>query len=668
MRTILTAQREASLDESVGRAPPSQANDRATIAELVNVSKWDAPERLTARLRRNEALQSLIELSIALWRARSLARGVWRSEPLGRLLDDVTLKIPAGCVVGVIDIGGRSRTALLQMLGNVRSPSRGEVRLYGRMGSTAQALLLPLPHLTCRINLINSARVVGMQAAAIDEALGRVDAFSGLGGFLDVSQRRVPKPVLVDLAMSWSCCLDLDLLVADEVSRPVSERVRESWHEYLQSAPERKMTVVISGKRVEPIIAASTHLLLIDQGRVRAFGPTEEVSSDHARFLEDAASAPTAADQTSDFDETVVDGDDDYLDDGEPDDESVAIPAVEEPDLPPVSKPSYPQADLQPAREARIRLSFDLELFRQAQRTSEEPEAPLPHVSGLCRIRRPVKPLFRHSVGSNFVLPVQTLVPNLRLRPELEISTPENNVRVLRIRTNHDIVVEEPSLVMLEAPVPPRLLARGQYELRAALEVAQDEGPPSLLGSKEIIKFRVKGRGKRSADEASFNLHGQATWQFKRGANRTSENDLWLSLPANGGGEIMLTSDGIPVVGDAEDLEFSTSINIERAGSEVSAFLVLQTAAGGTIRYALPTPERDARPGPYSLSVTISGRELGCSPFHVTLTTLIGSTQSSGEVKPVQRDGSFVITRDAATTKLATAPAAMELEPTWNVR
>jgi ABC-type polysaccharide/polyol phosphate transport system ATPase subunit len=288
MRTATNTRRENFL-RSPGTHRSMTEECRPPILELVNVSKWDAPASLIRRYHRNEALQSLIELCVVLWQAKNFSKGYLLGERLETLLDDVSISIPFGCVAGVVDIGGRSKTAFLNVVGNVEPPSRGEIRFYGRVGSTAQINLASRPQMTCQHNLVKSARIAGVRQTDIHSALERIDAFSGLGKYLGVPQRRVPKWVVIDLAISLLCCFDLDLLIADEVALPVSDTVERNWAEYLRSAPEKGRTVLVAGKRIDKVIKVSTHLLLIDDGRIRAFGPAHEVRERHAEFLQTAS-------------------------------------------------------------------------------------------------------------------------------------------------------------------------------------------------------------------------------------------------------------------------------------------------------------------------------------------------------------------------------------------
>lgn len=697
MLTVSTLS-EDSLGDSVTDDSTTAQRAQPTIVELINVSKWAAPARLTTRSRQNDALQSLIELCVALWQAKNLSKGVLFSEPLDTLLDDLSLQIPAGCVVGVVDIGGRSRTAFLKVVGNVQPPSRGEVRLYGRAGSVAQAELFSMPHRTCRINFANSAKLTGLQAADIDAGLERIPSFSGLGEYLDVPQRRLPKWVSSDLAISLMCCLDLDLLITEEVSRPVSDAVKESWSEYLRSAPEKKKTVVLSGKRVENIIAASTHLLLIDKGRIRAFGPTQEICADHMPFLEMAAttvskiddrfdSAGSSISDEEDEDLDAVDNEDLDAVDNEADHESV-FPVAETPleivetplevtETPVESGPA--ESDLPLWEDGRTRLSFEAHQFHVAARaqgldarTLKRLDHSYDYESDLCRLMCPERPLFRREDGGNIMIPVQTFVPNLQLRPELELSLTKQEGPVLRIRARDNITVSDPSLVMLETPLPPHLLANERYAISVGLTVVGDSGPPRVLGLKDSVKFRVRRDDNDVPVEPNCDLHGSASWEFERCTDeeRTSDTALWFSFAPDGRGEVTRSFGGIPIVSEFEELRFSTSLVVGEPNSEVSASLDLATPASGTIRYALPTPEKITEPGQYSVSVVLRGKELGPSLFRVTMTTL---TRASAEARVlpirVQCDGCLIVSRETGPHVLtAGKPAAMELDRSWNVR
>jgi ABC-type polysaccharide/polyol phosphate transport system ATPase subunit len=287
--------------------PVQQSRD--TAIELVSVSKYpSAVQQIDKRFVRNEALQILIELAILTRNVRDRKKGKLGERQLVPLLKDINLTIERGSVVGVVDIGGRSRNALMQILANCDVPSAGAVRFFGKMAAFQQLAATRLDYLTCRENLEFDAQLMGWPRREMLAALKRVPEFSGLEKQLDLPIRRVPRGMLVDLQLSLICCLDYDIVVVDEIGRPQSPKVTSSWQDYLRQAPERDKTIIVTSRQVRKLQECCTHLLLLENAGLLDYGSVAEISEQHAEFLASAEKAPI--DETSKTD-VLYDDDED---------------------------------------------------------------------------------------------------------------------------------------------------------------------------------------------------------------------------------------------------------------------------------------------------------------------------------------------------------------------
>ena len=662
------------------------------LVEFTNVTKWVASSRSTEkRYHQNEALHTLIELLVVTFQADQLGKGSDLDARIDPILDDLSVNIPRGCVVGVVDIGGQSKAAFLDVVGNVQPPNRGEVRLFGRSASTRQVNLFARAHATCKQNLANSAKIVGLPRADIQAALERVPSFSGLGQYLDLPQRRVPKWVVSDLGISMLCCLELDLLIIEEADCTTSDKVRGSWTDYVRLAPEAGRTLLIGSRRIASVFELSTHLLLLEHGRLLDFGPTKEMRDQHAEFLQTAAVTPIKAVQVA----MAEDADDDDEEEIEEEAAEVITP------VDPVLVAETEQSRRQPSRRgrAKLRLDFDPDRFLQAVQTrSSQPPTQQISASRLCRIGQPAnegtetrdeesrlmllsttdpvgsnssKASLRGSLGARLVIPVETLVPNLRLRPELEFSRSKSNDPLLRIRADRDILVSEPSRLMIEALIPPNRLTAQRYTVAVLLAATESEGHPRQLCARDYLKFRVFDREGEDAAEIGCDVHGSGVWWLQRAAKNDERDGIWLSLPGSDRDEITTTKEDIPIVDRSEDLQFSMSFFVDNAETEVSAWLKLTTPAGNAIRYLMAIPGRIVEPGNYSISVIAPGHELGCSLFRVTMMILI-EAKSRGTPEQLQSEGCIVVERpsggEGVAAPLTGASCTMELEQHCSVQ
>jgi ABC-type polysaccharide/polyol phosphate transport system ATPase subunit len=271
----------------------TEYNEHPPAIELISVGKWEGSvAHIQKRFVRNESLQSLIELILAMRHVEDHRKGAVRDKPLEALLRNFSLTIARGSVVGVVDIGGRSRDALIRILGNSEFPSAGAIRLYGSLAAFGQLGVADTPYKDCRQLIERGARLVGIPRPDINQAMARVPEFSGLGEQLDLPLRRVSRSVIADLGLSFLCCLDYDILIADEISRPRSKRVMAGWQSYLEAAPKRNKTVVVTSGDTGKLEGVCTHLLLIKEAGLFAYGPALEIEAEHADFLVEARTAP----------------------------------------------------------------------------------------------------------------------------------------------------------------------------------------------------------------------------------------------------------------------------------------------------------------------------------------------------------------------------------------
>jgi ribosome-dependent ATPase len=208
-------------------------------------------------------------------------------------LDNVTLTIPGGCMVGLIGPDGVGKSTLLGLISGVRKIQSGAVwtlggdlrdpkhrqSCYPRVAYMPQGLGRNLyPTLSVFENLDFIARLFGQQAA---ERKARIDDLlhsTGLDPFPDRPTGKLSGGMKQKVSLCSALIHDPDLVILDEPTTGVDPLSRRQFWELIDRIRERRpqMSVLVATAYMEE--AEQFHwLAAMDDGRVIAAGTPAEV-------------------------------------------------------------------------------------------------------------------------------------------------------------------------------------------------------------------------------------------------------------------------------------------------------------------------------------------------------------------------------------------------------
>jgi lipopolysaccharide transport system ATP-binding protein len=132
-------------------------------------------------------------------------------------LEDVSLEIHTGDVVGIIGRNGAGKSTLLKILARITKPTRGEVYLAGRVGSLLEVGTGFHPELTGRENIYLNGAILGMKRWEIARKFDEIVEFAEIEKFLDTPVKRYSSGMYVRLAFAVAAHLEPEILIVDEV-------------------------------------------------------------------------------------------------------------------------------------------------------------------------------------------------------------------------------------------------------------------------------------------------------------------------------------------------------------------------------------------------------------------------------------------------------------------
>ncbi len=207
---------------------------------------------------------------------------------------DVSLRVHAGEVVGLIGPNGSGKTTVLSVISHVLRPTRGSVQVRGRVCPMLQAGAGFHRDLTGLENIYLSGAILGMSRSAIEHKLDDIVAFAGAGDYVDTPVRTYSSGMLMRLGFAVAAHMDPDILVVDEILAAGDEAFRAQVRDRLRHEADRGKAVLFVSHYREEIRAVCDRVLWIADGQVVLEGPTEQVVAAYLAEGADRGQSPVS--------------------------------------------------------------------------------------------------------------------------------------------------------------------------------------------------------------------------------------------------------------------------------------------------------------------------------------------------------------------------------------
>lgn len=148
------------------------------------------------------------------WRLKSEVK---EPEKEVRALENISLEVKQGEVLGIIGGNGAGKSTLLKILSRITKPTKGRIRIRGRIASLLEVGTGFHPDLTGRENIFLNGAILGMRKKEIRVKLDEIITFAGVERFIDTPVKRYSSGMYVRLAFAVAAHLEPEILIIDEV-------------------------------------------------------------------------------------------------------------------------------------------------------------------------------------------------------------------------------------------------------------------------------------------------------------------------------------------------------------------------------------------------------------------------------------------------------------------
>ncbi|HXN53014.1 MAG TPA: ABC transporter ATP-binding protein [Candidatus Acidoferrum sp.] len=241
------------------------------MSQAIAVEKLSKKFVLGALQRDTMLRERLVSLLRSPFRGRSASPNIlWA-------LRDVSFRVDAGEVVGIIGRNGAGKSTLLKVLSKITYPTSGTVQVGGRVASLLEVGTGFHEELTGRENIYLNGSILGMKHGEVAAKLDSIVDFAGVAQFLDTPIKRYSTGMRLRLGFAVAAHLDPDVLIVDEVLAVGDAGFQRKCLNTMEGLRSGGRTVLFVSHNMAAVENLCSRCIWIDGGQVCMDGSPREV-------------------------------------------------------------------------------------------------------------------------------------------------------------------------------------------------------------------------------------------------------------------------------------------------------------------------------------------------------------------------------------------------------
>ena len=193
-----------------------------------------------------------------------------------RAVENISLQLQEGDRLALIGHNGSGKTSLLKVMAGVYHPARGRVEVEGTLTSMIAAgagLDIEATGLQ-NIRKLGAMRMISNKV--IDERIGPIVEFSGLGDFVRLPMKTFSAGMVARLMFACATEFEADVLILDEWLSAGDVEFMHKASARMHSFVEKAKIVVLGTHDFHMVESVCNKVCVLDAGRMAFYGPVEE--------------------------------------------------------------------------------------------------------------------------------------------------------------------------------------------------------------------------------------------------------------------------------------------------------------------------------------------------------------------------------------------------------
>lgn len=193
-------------------------------------------------------------------------------------LQNINFEVKKGEILGIIGKNGAGKSTLLKLLSKVTGPTKGKIKVDGRIASLLEVGTGFHPELTGRENIFLNGAILGMSKTEIKSKLEEIVDFSGIGKYLNTPVKRYSSGMKVRLGFAVAAHLEPEILIVDEVLAVGDAEFQKRCIGKMNDVSKNQgRTVLFVSHNMASVMELCDRALLIQNGTVHSTGRVSDI-------------------------------------------------------------------------------------------------------------------------------------------------------------------------------------------------------------------------------------------------------------------------------------------------------------------------------------------------------------------------------------------------------
>lgn len=198
-------------------------------------------------------------------------------------LQDVSMEVRPGEAFGIIGRNGAGKSTLLKVVSRVLAPTKGRVRIRGRVSPLLELGAGFHPELTGRENAFLNGTLLGHSHREIEEHMPDILQFAELGRFVDAALRTYSSGMVARLGFAVATAWQPEILILDEILAVGDEIFRAKCTARMENFRLGGTTILLVTHDMRTVLSMCTRAIWLEHGRVASTGAASSVVEEYRR-------------------------------------------------------------------------------------------------------------------------------------------------------------------------------------------------------------------------------------------------------------------------------------------------------------------------------------------------------------------------------------------------